>query len=86
MKTGNWKRACSGAMFAGLLAGCAVAPEPKPAPVNLSGFSPAFKQGYADGCESASSRRERRNEPRYKADADYLRGWNDGLSICAKRK
>ena len=55
-------------------------------PVNLSGYSPTFQQGYADGCTSAESRRQRRNESRYKTEADYMMGWNDGFSICQKRR
>jgi hypothetical protein len=75
-------------LIAALVAGCTTAPEPAPeaSQVNLGGFSPAFKQGYADGCESAGARSQRRNEGRYKTESDYMRGWNDGFSICAKRK
>ncbi len=70
-----------------LVAACA-SPPPSSAPerqVNLSGYSSAFKQGYAGGCDSALSTR-RRDEQRYVKDADYMMGWNDGSSICAKRK
>ena len=80
-----------------LAGGCADVPRPgappaeeqaakpaDPANVNLSGFSPAFKQGYAAGCDSARSGRRRRDESRYEADADYLTGWNDGYSICRR--
>jgi len=70
-----------------LVAACA-SPPPSSAParqVNLSGYSAAFKQGYADGCDSAGSAR-RRDEQRYAKDADYMMGWNDGNSICSKRK
>jgi hypothetical protein len=65
-----------------LLVGCAAGTPP----VNLGGFSPAFKQGYTDGCESAGALNQRRDEARYKAESDYMQGWNDGYSICAKRK
>ena len=53
---------------------------------NLSGYSPSFKQGYADGCNSAESRSQRRNETRYKSETDYMMGWNDGFSICQRRR
>jgi hypothetical protein len=67
------------------LAGCAAAvPEPKPAPVYLGGFSAAFKDGYAAGCESAGAQRPRRQESRYKTDDQYKRGWNDGFSACGR--
>ncbi|MBI3043457.1 MAG: hypothetical protein HYY78_11620 [Betaproteobacteria bacterium] len=82
MKTGNWKPRYSGLLLAALLAGCG---SPSPGQrVNLSGFSPGFKQGYADGCESANARGQRRDEGRYKTEADYMRGWNDGFSVCRR--
>lgn len=70
-----------------LVAACA-GPQPSTSParqVNLSGYSAAFKQGYADGCDSAGPARSR-DEQRYEKDADYMMGWNDGNSICSKRK
>jgi hypothetical protein len=70
------------ALGATLLVGCAASTPP----VNLGGFSPAFKQGYTDGCESAGALSQRRDEARYKSESDYMQGWNDGYSICAKRK
>ena len=51
---------------------------------NLSGYSLAFKQGYVEGCESAGSGTQRRNESRYKKDMDYSMGWNDGYSVCRR--
>jgi hypothetical protein len=82
------------------LAACAAAPaaptaapggEPAPAArsaprptVNLSGYNAAFKEGYADGCESARYT-PRRNAQRYGADTDYTMGWNDGNAICGRR-
>jgi hypothetical protein len=52
--------------------------------VNLSGYSAAFRQGYAEGCESAGNRATRRNEARYQSEADYMMGWNDGFSACRR--
>lgn len=57
------------------------APQP---PVNLSGYSAAFKQGYMDGCASARGA-ARRDEARYRQDTDYMMGWSDGHSICQRR-
>jgi len=71
-----------------LLAGCGIlTPERKPEErVNLSGYSASFKQGYSDGCESAGSRGQRRDESRFKTEADYMMGWNDGFSVCQRRR
>ena len=82
------KTACCGILLITLLAGCGIlAPERKPEQrVNLSGYSAAFKQGYSDGCESAGSRGQRRDESRFKTDADYMMGWNDGFSVCQRRR
>ncbi len=68
-----------------LLTACAGPQSPAVRPVNQAGYSAAFKQGYADGCDSARAAR-RRDEQRYEKDADYMMGWNDGSSICSKRK
>jgi hypothetical protein len=84
MKTGDWIRLCGAVL---LVTGCAVTEQQKPKKtpqVNLGGYSDTFKQGYADGCESAGARSPRRNEGRYKTEADYMMGWNDGYSACRK--
>ena len=90
----SW-RACAAALLSAWLAGCASAPggrapsepaEPPPAPVNLSGYNPTFRQGYSDGCTSVGNRSTRRDETRYKTDMDYMMGWNDGYSVCGKRR
>jgi len=67
-------------MTAFALAGCA---DPG-GQTNLSGFTPAFQQGYTEGCQSASSRRTRRNDGRYRTDEDYMLGWNDGYNVCRR--
>jgi hypothetical protein len=95
MNAGSRKSTCHAALLAGLLAGCSVEPPaPKPTqsvasgltPVNLSGYSAPFKEGYSDGCTSAGARNERRNDIRYKTEADYMMGWNDGFSLCRKHR
>ena len=58
--------------------------EPPPPNVNLSGFPLPYRQGYADGCASASGP-QRRDAARYSADANYRTGWTDGLALCRKR-
>lgn len=70
-------------------AGCATqsqSPAPGAAPaVNLSGYPPKFRQGYADGCASVDGARKR-DEARFKAEANYAQGWRDGYDICRRRK
>ncbi len=67
-----------------LVAGCAVKPSAQSPSINLSGFPQAFKQGYADGCESARGSTTRDNT-RFKSDLHYAQGWRDGLDICRRR-
>jgi hypothetical protein len=50
---------------------------------NLTGYSPAFKDGYIDGCETAKKTRfGLKNKNRFSSDTQYKLGWNDGFSIC----
>lgn len=74
--------------LATLLLGCAPLEHRAPPPAraatpNLSGFSPDFKAGYADGCTSATGPMKR-DPARYEADGGYARGWRDGYSGCRK--
>lgn len=68
------------ALGATLLVGCAGGT----APVNLGGYSTAFKQGYSDGCGSAGALSQRRDEARYRTESEYMQGWNDGYSVCRR--
>ena len=67
-----------------LLGACATAkPPPK---VNLAGFPPAFRDGYADGCQSGKPfAAKQRDDARYAKDTQYASGWRDGYDICRKR-
>jgi len=65
----------------GLLAACALQPGAGPANVNLNGYPPAFKEGYADGCASAMGS-YMRSDKRFRSDAQYGQGWRDGRDIC----
>jgi hypothetical protein len=58
--------------------------EPPPPAVNLSGFPLPYRQGYADGCASATGP-ERKDAQRYGADGNYRTGWTDGLALCKKK-
>jgi len=73
------------AVLALLCAGCA-GPHTYPAQANLAGFPPSYKQGYADGCDSARSvLGSAKNAKRFKSDRQYAQGWRDGTDICGKR-
>jgi hypothetical protein len=61
----------------------ATAEPPAPA-VNLSGFPLPYRQGYADGCASASGP-ERKDAVRFGVDGNYRTGWTDGLALCRKK-
>ncbi|HEX4984517.1 MAG TPA: hypothetical protein VFV71_00465 [Burkholderiales bacterium] len=66
---------------------CACAPAKKEAGVNLAGYPPGFRAGYADGCASAGRTVGRtRDEDRFKHDAQYASGWRDGHDICSRSK
>ena len=53
---------------------------------NLTGYPPAVRDGYIDGCESAKrSEWARKDAARFAADAQYSMGWNDGFGICGKK-
>jgi len=54
---------------------------------NLSGYPPAFKDGYIDGCETAKgSSYSFRDERRFAADNQYRMGWSDGFDICRSKR
>jgi hypothetical protein len=53
---------------------------------NLTGYPPAVREGYIDGCESAKkSDYARKDAQRIAGDPQYSMGWNDGFSICGKK-
>jgi predicted small lipoprotein YifL len=55
---------------------------------NLTGYPPAVRDGYIDGCESAKGTSYgRKDAARMASDPQYSMGWNDGFGICkAQRK
>jgi hypothetical protein len=76
------------AMLLGLGA-CALQPvstESAPrAPVryNLSGYPPAFKDGFNAGCEAVKHDVSApRDSSRYASEPQYKAGWKDGQSVC----
>jgi hypothetical protein len=65
--------------------GCS-APAQKKAPnVNLAGYPPEFRAGYLEGCDSARKQTTKKDEKRFKSDAQYAAGWRDGFDICGKQ-
>lgn len=58
--------------------------EPPPPPINLSGFPLPYRQGYADGCASASGG-ERKDATRLSGDPNYRTGWQDGIALCRRK-
>ena len=79
------------------LAGCAtmgqgqrpsgpLPPSVRPA-YNLSGYPPAFKDGYIDGCETAKKTSYgHKDGQRFSTDHQYRAGWNDGFSLCHDKR
>ncbi len=85
------RRASCACALALAIAGCASAPtapptagEPPAPAVNLSGFPLEYRQGYADGCASATGA-QRKDAARFGADGNYRTGWQDGLALCRKK-
>ena len=58
--------------------------EPPAPAVNLSGFPLTYRQGYADGCATATGA-ERKDPVRFSGDGNYRTGWTDGLALCRKK-
>jgi hypothetical protein len=57
-----------------------------PPTYNLTGYPPAVRDGYIDGCESAKrSQFGRKDAQRFAGDAQYQMGWKDGFAICARK-
>jgi len=55
--------------------------EPPAPKMNLSGFPLPYRQGYADGCASATGA-ERKDATRFSSDMNYRTGWTDGRALC----
>lgn len=81
------------ALVAAVLAGACASPgsppaKPRSVPYNLSGYPPAFREGFALGCDAArrgapaTERAPQRTPP----DPQFRMGWQDGLSACRPKK
>lgn len=70
---------------AALLTSACASPQIEEPQINLSGYPPAFRDGYVDGCNSTGlTARTTRDEDRFKTDSMYAAGWRDGFDICSK--
>jgi hypothetical protein len=52
--------------------------------IALDGFPLPYRQGYADGCASATGG-ERKDSARFAGDGNYRTGWQDGRALCARK-
>jgi hypothetical protein len=69
------------------LTAAACTPAKKEANVNLTGYPPAFRAGYLDGCDTSKRTSGRtRDEERFKHDSQYASGWRDGNDICTRQQ
>jgi hypothetical protein len=74
-------------LFLLTLVAAACTPAKKEANVNLTGYPPAFRAGYLDGCETSKRTSGRtRDEERFKHDPQYASGWRDGNDICTRQR
>lgn len=71
-----------------LLAGCTFAEPSETMIADSANVSPAYRQGFDDGCHSgrqaAGSLFEqfRKDQPRFNSDQDYAQGWSDAFRQC----
>lgn len=80
-------------LLCALLAGCASKslrvgaddPAHVTSSINLSGFPPEYKRGFAAGCEHAKDASGQPTQ-RPKGDASFVQGWQDGVDYCRSRK
>ena len=67
-----------------LMTACA-SPQTDEPEFNLSGYPPAFRDGYTDGCNSTRRPDSTvRDESRFKTDSIYATGWRDGFDMCSQ--
>jgi hypothetical protein len=72
-------RAAAGMLLAAMLVSCGTQTTSQPV-FNLAGYSAQYKKGHADGCA------QRRDDRLFRDEADYMMGWNDGRSACARKQ
>jgi hypothetical protein len=53
--------------------------------INLSGFPPEYKRGFAAGCENARATSNHSGQ-RPKDNPSFVQGWQDGADYCSPRK
>jgi hypothetical protein len=78
-------------VIAMLFNGCQTTPDPSTAQLKDAGKSPAYIEGYDDGCKSgyfvagASGYKLAKDITRFNYDTQYVAGWNDGYIACKAR-
>ena len=58
-------------------------PETVTRSINLSGFPPEFRRGFADGCAAA---RAGQSGLQPRDEGQYRVGWHDGFDYCTPQK
>lgn len=79
-------------LLAFLLSGCAVGAQPWQLKMLADqGASPAYRDGFRDGCPSGQFSagyvyaRFQKNFEAYRSTADYREGWDNGFRVCEQR-
>jgi hypothetical protein len=82
----------SGVMMSTALLGCQTDPDPATAQLRKEGRSPAYVDGYKDGCQSgyfaAGDPKFKlvKDATRFNYDTQYVQGWNVGFSACKAKQ
>ncbi|MFM9887126.1 MAG: hypothetical protein ACKVQT_29200 [Burkholderiales bacterium] len=79
------------ALLVACLASCALEPsqrvrqeraERATQSINLQGFPPEYRQGFADGCAAVGTTAP----PKPTGVPNFVQGWQDGFKHCTNRK
>lgn len=50
--------------------------------IGPNGYSPAYAEGYSDGCASVKRKDLINDDDRYGSEQQYTLGWSDGFRSC----
>jgi hypothetical protein len=85
ISTKVFHRIVAASLLSALTAGCVLFPGAKDKALRRT---PAFQEGYSDGCAAASAQGSNyregpyRDEALYQSDAAYRAGWSNGFQTC----